>query len=109
MKQARAQAATASLAWGLPWMATGAEAAKRKLGAAHAVADMRRVFDDHAVNAVVIATPDHWHAPANLLAHTDRGELRFDPKNEQTLDDPEANALLGRTHRQGHWAVPVSV
>jgi predicted dehydrogenase len=32
------------------------------------VADMRRVFDDKAVDAVVIATPDHWHAPAAILA-----------------------------------------
>jgi len=30
--------------------------------------DMRRVFEDKAVDAVFIATPDHWHAPASLLA-----------------------------------------
>ena len=30
--------------------------------------DMRRVFDDAEVDAVVIATPDHWHAPATILA-----------------------------------------
>jgi len=33
-----------------------------------AVADMRRVFEDKSVDAVFIATPDHWHAPATLLA-----------------------------------------
>ena len=33
-----------------------------------AVADMRRVLDDRAITAVFIATPDHWHAPATLLA-----------------------------------------
>src|SRR5262245_51112089 len=33
-----------------------------------AVADMRRVFDDKSIDAVVIATPDHWHAPATILA-----------------------------------------
>ncbi len=33
-----------------------------------AVKDMRRVFEDRAVDAVVIATPDHWHTPAALLA-----------------------------------------
>jgi predicted dehydrogenase len=32
------------------------------------VADMRRVFEDRAVDAVVIATPDHWHTPAAILA-----------------------------------------
>ncbi|MEZ5362554.1 MAG: Gfo/Idh/MocA family oxidoreductase [Bryobacterales bacterium] len=30
--------------------------------------DMRRVFDDPSIDAVVIATPDHWHAPATILA-----------------------------------------
>jgi predicted dehydrogenase len=30
--------------------------------------DMRRVFEDKEVDAVVIATPDHWHSPAAILA-----------------------------------------
>ncbi|MAT73316.1 MAG: dehydrogenase [Planctomycetaceae bacterium] len=33
-----------------------------------AVTDMRRLLDDPAVDGVVIAAPDHWHAPAALLA-----------------------------------------
>ena len=32
------------------------------------VPDMRRIFNDKRINAVFIATPDHWHAPATLLA-----------------------------------------
>ncbi|MEO8497558.1 MAG: Gfo/Idh/MocA family oxidoreductase [Planctomycetota bacterium] len=32
------------------------------------VGDMRKVFDDKEVDAVFIATPDHWHAPASILA-----------------------------------------
>lgn len=32
--------------------------------------------------------------------------LRFDPSTEQIQDDVEAGELLGRTYRDGHWAVP---
>jgi predicted dehydrogenase len=32
------------------------------------VKDLRTVLDDAAVDAVAIATPDHWHAPATILA-----------------------------------------
>jgi len=32
------------------------------------VKDMRTVLDDKGVDAVFIATPDHWHAPASILA-----------------------------------------
>jgi predicted dehydrogenase len=30
--------------------------------------DFRRMLDDPAVDALVIAAPDHWHAPATILA-----------------------------------------
>jgi predicted dehydrogenase len=33
-----------------------------------ATKDMRQVFDDKSVDAVWIATPDHWHGPATILA-----------------------------------------
>jgi predicted dehydrogenase len=33
-----------------------------------AVADFRRALEDKDVDALVIAAPDHWHAPATILA-----------------------------------------
>ena len=32
------------------------------------VGDFRRILDDRDVDAMVIATPDHWHSPAAILA-----------------------------------------
>ena len=32
------------------------------------VQDIRRVLDDGSVDAITVATPDHWHAPATVLA-----------------------------------------
>lgn len=43
---------------------TKGKAAKRPEG----VKDFRRILDDPSIDALVIATPDHWHAPAAIYA-----------------------------------------
>jgi predicted dehydrogenase len=35
--------------------------------------------------------------------------LQFDPAREQIIGDPEANGMLRRRYRDGHWAVPKGV
>ena len=34
----------------------------------------------------------------------ERRHLTFDPTAERFVDAPDADALLGRTYREGHWA-----
>lgn len=46
----------------------GQKAAAGERPAPRAVRDFRRILDDPAVDALVIAAPDHWHAPAAILA-----------------------------------------
>jgi predicted dehydrogenase len=46
---------------------------------------------------------------ANIATRVKR-RIRFDPVAEQIAgDEEEANSLLGRTYRPGHWAVPSGV
>jgi predicted dehydrogenase len=37
-------------------------------GGPEGVRDFRRMLDDKGVDAIAIATPDHWHSPAAILA-----------------------------------------
>lgn len=61
----------------LPYASAVCDPDRRRLGEAaesagvdsrRAVTDLRRVLDDPDIDAVAIAAPDHWHAPAALLA-----------------------------------------
>ncbi len=45
-----------------------AEEAKKKLGAAHAYTDFRELLARDDIDAVVIATPEHWHVPIAIAA-----------------------------------------
>jgi len=44
------------------------EAFSRRFGGCRAVRDFREILADPAVDAVHIATPDHWHVPIALMA-----------------------------------------
>jgi len=43
-------------------------AGKASFPAAQSLKDFRKALDDSSVDAITIATPDHWHAPMTILA-----------------------------------------
>lgn len=45
-----------------------ANAEKAGYGKVRGSGDLRRVLEDKEVDAVIVTTPDHWHAPATILA-----------------------------------------
>ncbi len=49
-------------------LARAAKSATTHGNAPKSTSDLRRIVDDKNVDAVWVATPDHWHGPATLLA-----------------------------------------
>ncbi len=56
-----------------PDIGRAASAAKNLGAKTQAVKDLRQILDDKTIDAVIVATPDHWHTPASILA-TDAGK-----------------------------------
>ena len=76
------------------------------------VIDFRRVLDDKNVDAIAIATPDHWHAAATILA-LDAGKHVYvekpsghDPREDELIvaaarKHPSLRVQLGTQGRSG--------
>ncbi|HVS61506.1 MAG TPA: Gfo/Idh/MocA family oxidoreductase [Gemmatimonadaceae bacterium] len=81
-----------------------AEISPLQAKAPRAVIDFRRMLEDKTVDAIAIATPDHWHAPATILA-LDAGKHVYvekpsghDPREDELI--VEAARKHGKLHVQ---------
>jgi len=64
------------------------------------VKDMRRLFDDPNVDAVSIATPDHWHAPATILACAAGKHVYVEKPGSHNLHESELMVAAARKYRR---------
>jgi predicted dehydrogenase len=81
-------------------LADAAKAVEKVSGEApKAVTDMRHLLDDKTIQAVFIATPDHWHAPASILA-LDAGKHVYVEK-PMTHNIREGRLLVEAVQRSG--------
>jgi predicted dehydrogenase len=73
------------------------DATKSQRPTARAERDFRRILDDKSVDAISIATPDHWHAPMTLLAlHAGKHVYVEKPSGH----DPREDEMLMAAARQ---------
>ena len=62
--------------------------------------DFRRLLDDPTLDAVVIATPDHWHALMTTLACEAGKDVYIESPVSHTLDEGEAMLAAARKSKR---------
>ncbi len=60
------------------------------------VSDFRRILDDAEVDALVIAAPNHWHAPATILACTAGKHVYVEKPCSHTAEEGELAVAAAR-------------
>jgi predicted dehydrogenase len=64
------------------------------------VRDFRRILDDGGVDALVVATPNHWHAPATILACDANKHVYVEKPCSHTAEEGELAVLAARKHQR---------
>jgi len=77
-----------------------AAVAKKKDRKPKGVKDLRRVLDDAEVDAVSIATPDHWHAPAAILACAAGKHVYVEKPGSHNPHESELLVAAARKHNR---------
>src|SRR6185436_9106518 len=64
------------------------------------VQDFRRMLDDHNVDAIFIATPNHWHAPATILACAAGKHVYVEKPGSHNAREGELMVAAARKHKR---------
>lgn len=76
------------------------EVAKKQGRAPKYVADMRKVFDDPAVDIVSIATPNHWHALAAIWAIQSGKDVYVEKPVSHNVSEGRRIVEAARNHKK---------
>jgi predicted dehydrogenase len=78
----------------------GASVKKATGWAPRLVGDFRRVLDDKSIDAVVIATPHHWHAPIALVAMEAGKDVYVEKPASHVFREGRLMVETARRHRR---------
>ena len=62
--------------------------------------DVRRLLDDHSIDALVVATPNHWHAPATILGCRAGKHVYVEKPCSHTAEEGELAEAAARQHNR---------
>jgi len=72
--------------------------AKAQSRPATITSDIRRVLDDKSIDALVVAAPNHWHAPATILGCAAGKHVYVEKPCSQTAEEGELAVQAARKH-----------
>ena len=77
-----------------------AAAAKKQPRKPHGLRDFRQMLDKAEVDAVSVATPDHWHAPATILACSAGKHVYVEKPGSHNPHESELMVAAARKHQR---------
>jgi predicted dehydrogenase len=81
-------------------LAAGAKHFARAERQPKAVKDFRRILEDKNVDAITIATPNHWHAPAAILACSAGKHVYVEKPGSHNAHEGELLVAAARKHNR---------